>query len=139
MRICVVAVAAVLIAAGVAAGIPGAEDKSPKKPAEAEEKPAGVMKNKLLHSHRLLKSLAQEDFDALEDSAQKLQKIAREQWIKKPSPRYRAQLQVFWTTLAGIETGARAEDIEEATLAYMQMTLACVRCHKVIRREQKLK
>ena len=116
----------------------GAEEKSKKKLVE-EGRQTTIMKSKLLHSHRLLKSLAQEDFATLEDSAQKLSKIAKEQWIKNPSPKYRAQLQIFWTTLGGIESGARAGDIEEATLAYMQMTLSCVRCHKIIRREKRLK
>ena len=31
---------------------------------------------------------------------------------------------------------AQRKEIDEATLAYMQMTLSCVKCHKLIRREQ---
>lgn len=138
MRFRLPVLAAIVIVSGLVVGMTGAEEKLKKKPVE-EDRQATIMKNKLLHSHRLLKSLAQEDFAALEDSAQKLSKIAKEQWLKNPSPKYRAQLQIFWTTLGGIESGAKAGDIEEATLAYMQMTLSCVRCHKIIRREERLK
>ena len=116
-------------------GILGADEKSPENHKASD--PATVMKDKLHHTHALLTSLAQEDFAALQESSQKLQRVARQQWINNPSPEYRAQLQIFWTTLQGIESGAERKEIEDATLAYMQMTLACVKCHKIIRREQR--
>ncbi len=103
----------------------------------ATEDGGAVMKEKLRFSHQLLTSLAQEDYPQLEYAAQELRRIARQQWEENPSAEYRTQLQVFWTTLEGIEAGAQRKEIDEATLAYMQMTLSCVKCHKLIRREQR--
>ncbi len=116
-----------------------AGDDSPKNPSEKKKssaKPTRVMKDKLKFTHQLITGLAREDFKTLEENARALRRIAREQWIAEPTPEYRSQLQVFWTTLEGIEDGAKRKNIEEATLAYMQMTLSCVRCHKAIRRDR---
>lgn len=131
-------VVAVVVAGGMVAGISGAEEDSAKD-RKAPEQATSVMKDKLHHTYGLLTSLAQEDFPALQKNAQELQRIARKQWIDNPSPEYRAQLQIFWTTLQGIEDGAERKEIEEATLAYMQMTLSCVKCHKIVRRERRLR
>lgn len=128
----------VITAACLVAGLSGAGEDQPKTvPLNASDQSSDVMKDKLRFTHQLLTSLAREDFSTLEKNAQNLNRIARKQWMANPAPEYRAQLQVFWTTLEGIESAAHHKDIEEATLAYMQMTLSCVKCHKVIRRERR--
>ena len=114
-----------------------AEEKPESTPKKESDEESVVMKQKLRHTHALLTSLAREDFPGLENNAQDLRRIAHQQWEANPTPEYRAQLQVFWTILDAIETGAQRKDIEETTLAYMQMTLSCVKCHKVIRRERR--
>lgn len=125
----------VIVVGSFVMGILGADEKSPDDHNESD--PATLMEDKLRHTHALLTSLAQEDFSALQKSAQKLQRVARQQWTSNPSPEYRAQLQIFWTTLQGIESGAERKEVEESALAYMQMTLACVKCHKIVRRERR--
>ena len=106
-----------------------------RKSAEKKETDnAAVMADKLRYTQQLLTSLAKEDFPVLENSAQELRRVAHEQWQANSSPEYRTHLQTFWTTLDGIESGAQRKQIEEATLAYMQMTLTCIRCHKALRR-----
>ncbi|MBI1310623.1 hypothetical protein GC176_04880 [bacterium] len=116
-----------------------AQDPQPKdqpKQKAPKEDLSAVMKEKLRFAHQILTSLAREDYPQLEVAAQELGRIAREEWANEPTDEYRTQLQVFWTTLEGIESGAQRKQIDEATLAYMQMTLSCVKCHKLIRREQ---
>lgn len=115
------------------------KSESSVKGSTSEKESTKVMADKLRHTHELITSLAREDYKSLEKSAKSLGKTAHLQWVAEPSPEYRSQLQVFWTTLEGIESGARRKNIEEATLAYMQMTLSCVRCHRVIRQKRRLK
>lgn len=126
-----------ITAAGILTGLSGTgEDQPDVISKNGSDHSSGVMKDKLRFTHQLLTSLAREDFSTLEKNAKNLNRIARKQWIANPAPEYRVQLQIFWTTLEGIESAAHRKDIEEATLAYMQMTLSCVKCHKVIRRER---
>ena len=134
MRKSVIALACLIAVAGLLAV--RAQETPPTKKADPQRDMAVVMKEKLRYSHQLLTSLAREDYAQLEVAAQDLARIAREEWAGNPTEEYRTQLQVFWTTLEGIESGAQREEIDEATLAYMQMTLSCVKCHKLIRREQ---
>jgi cytochrome c556 len=134
MRKSVIALACLIAVAGLLAV--RAQETPPTKKADPQRDVAVVMKEKLRYSHQLLTSLAREDYAQLEVSAQELARIAREEWAGNPTEEYRTQLQVFWTTLEGIESGAQRKEIDEATLAYMQMTLSCVKCHKLIRREQ---
>jgi len=134
MKKSVIALACLIAVAGFLA-VRAQEAPPTKKPAPDQDA-AAVMKEKLRYSHELLTSLAREDYPRLEVAAQELARIAREEWASNPTDEYRTQLQVFWTTLEGIESGAQRKEIDEATLAYMQMTLSCVKCHKLIRREQ---
>lgn len=134
MKKSVIALACLIAVVGLLAV--RAQETPPKKNVTPEQDVSAVMEEKLRFSHKLLDSLAREDYPELEIAAQELRRIAREQWAANPSDEYKTQLQVFWTTLDGIESGAQRKEIDEATLAYMQMTLSCVKCHKLIRREQ---
>lgn len=100
--------------------------------AEAEaEKP--LMERKLEHSQAVLSALAREDFDALGANADALLALSEEEWISRDTPEYQAQLKDFWVVMEGIKTAADEENLDGATLGYMQMTLTCVRCHKYLR------
>lgn len=134
MKKSVIALACLIAVVGLLAV--RAQETPPKQKVTPEQDVSAVMEEKLRFSHKLLDSLAREDYPELEIAAQELRRIAREQWAANPSDEYKTQLQVFWTTLEGIESGAQRKEIDEATLAYMQMTLSCVKCHKLIRREQ---
>ena len=134
MKKSVIALACLIAVVGLLAV--RAQETPPTKKVTPEQDVSAVMEEKLRYSHKLLDSLAREDYPELEIAAQELRRIAREQWAANPSDEYKTQLQVFWTTLEGIESGAQRKEIDEATLAYMQMTLSCVKCHKLIRREQ---
>ncbi len=134
MKKSVIALACLIAVVGLLAV--RAQETPPTKKVTPEQDVSAVMEEKLRFSHKLLDSLAREDYPELEIAAQELRRIAREQWATNPSDEYKTQLQVFWTTLEGTESGAQRKEIDEATLAYMQMTLSCVKCHKLIRREQ---
>lgn len=93
-----------------------------------------LMERKLARAQNILSAIAREDYAKLAENADELRKLAEKQWIEKETPEYRAQLKDFWVVLEGIRASADEKDIDGATLAYMQMTLSCVRCHKYLRK-----
>lgn len=94
-----------------------------------------IMDHKLSHSQDILASLAKEDFASMAASAEELMDLTEEQWVVNETPEFRAHLKNFWVVLEGLKTSAESEDLDEATVAYMQMTLSCVKCHKYLRRK----
>lgn len=95
---------------------------------------AAQMRRKLELSQALLRSLALEDYRLMADSSEELLKLARQQWRAQETPEYRAQLKDFWMVLEGMQTAAADRNLDGATLAYVQLTLCCVKCHKSLRR-----
>jgi cytochrome c556 len=56
-----------------------------------------------------------------------------ERWVRAGMPEYRTQLQNFERANDQLIRHADAEQLDGAALAYVQLTLSCVDCHKVIR------
>ncbi len=99
----------------------------------AEEKGEFDMHDKLTHSQQILDGLVTEDFSKIQKGAKALNDIGRRKWTESESPEYRTQNQVFWFTAASLSTAAEQKNIDGATLAYTQLTLSCVNCHKIVR------
>lgn len=103
----------------------------------ADDKPgsaaAKIMEKKLQYSQAILAAVAKEDFAGMSTNADGLLELAKAQWLQKETPEYRAQLKDFWLVLDGLKTAADEKNGDGATLAYLQMTLSCVRCHKYLR------
>lgn len=94
---------------------------------------AKIMKKKLHLSHEVLSGVAQEDFQSISTNADELLKLAKFQWIKNETPEYRSQLKDFWLVIQELKTSADEKNSDGTTLAYIQMTLCCVKCHKYLR------
>lgn len=118
-----------VIVLGNHGGVNAVADDNP--PQSKPEK--SLMERKLEHAQGVLSALAREDFDALNKHADALLTLSEEQWISRETPEYRAQLKDFWVVLEGVKSAADEKNIDGATLAYVQMTLSCVRCHKYLR------
>lgn len=105
--------------------------------ATAEDKPASptakIMEQKLELSQAILAAIVKEDFAGMSTKADALLELAKTQWIRNETPEYRAQLKDFWLVLEGLKSAAEDKNADGATLAYVQMTLTCVRCHKYLR------
>lgn len=103
----------------------------------AEDKPAlstaKIMDKKLKLSQSILAAIVKEDFAGMSTNADALLDLAKTQWIHNETPEYRAQLKDFWLVLEGLKSAAEDKNADGATLAYVQMTLTCVRCHKYLR------
>ncbi|WP_145372268.1 hypothetical protein [Maioricimonas rarisocia] len=92
-----------------------------------------LMERKLVATQQILTSLTREDYAAMQSAADDLLELARQQWTTDESPRYRAHLKDFWITLEGVSEAAEEKKLDGATLAYVQMTISCVKCHKYLR------
>jgi hypothetical protein len=101
--------------------------------AEAEE-PSFWMKKKMEYSEKILAGLAKADFDAIEKNAMSMNGLSQiENWVRASSPGYKRELATFRSANKSLIRMAQDEDIDGATLAFMQLTQSCVQCHKLIR------
>ncbi len=92
-----------------------------------------VMKEKVEHTERLLRPLIAGEFAAIEWSADRLASLTYTEvasWQGRPDTRYLEQASAFVRAVQTLREGARARDIERATMGYTAMVSACVGCHK---------
>lgn len=92
------------------------------------------MEKKLEHSQAILRGLAMGDFQDVQYNASRLKVLNRvEGFVRRKNPDYRSHLNTFSRVIAEIERQAEKENIEGATLAFNQLTVSCVQCHKSLR------
>ena len=126
-RIVAIALAAALAAVG------HAQDKP--KPADPPKKQT-VMQRKLTHSQKLLEGLAMADYAKLGAAADELLMCAKEaSWRAANSDKFETHSNSFVKNLEAIKKAAKAKNADAAALAYVDMTLTCVKCHQQVREE----
>ena len=93
-----------------------------------------LMQSKLEHSKNILEGLTREDFGAISKGAKAMRGLtALEGWFRADTPRYKAQLNAFWLANDALIQAADEKNVDAATLAYTQLTISCVNCHKQVR------
>lgn len=105
---------------------------------EAEKPTSFWMAKKLEYSERVLSGLATEDFEMIRKNASAMQKLNRiEGFVRRRDTKdYRTQLQIFEYANSELIRSAEHKNVEGAALAFTQLTLSCVNCHKVIRQPE---
>lgn len=128
--VCLVACAAVSLLAGQA---PSQEKKKdPPKTAEAK-----LMAQKLQHAQTLLDGLTTNNFDKIGKSADELMLISKAaEFSALKTRQYELHTNSFREALMTISKKAKDKNLDGATLAYVDMTLTCVRCHQHTREER---
>jgi hypothetical protein len=115
---------------------PEASTESVSESAEDEQTTSVWMEKKLQHSQALLRGLAVADFADVRHNARRLKLLNRvEGFVRRRNPEYRAHLLNFSRVVAEIERQAVQENLEGATLAFNQLTVSCMECHKSLRAE----
>ena len=72
--------------------------------------------------------------DMIKDNAIELQTLSKSAEFKVlKTPQYELHANEFRRSLDDMLKGAKDRSIDAATLAYVDMTFACVRCHKHVR------
>lgn len=111
-----------------------------------EEKPAGrlrfsdkpglqeFMRRKLDLSQSVLEGLVTEDFDKIDKGAVALLVLSKaEEWQVSNDMLYRQHSNEFQRAIKQLEKGAKDKNIDGASLAFVQMTMNCIECHRFVR------
>jgi len=93
-----------------------------------------LMQRKLKQGQKVLEGLALNDFDVIAKSAEELIEVSKAaEWKVVKTPRYELYSNEFRRNAETMIQNAKAKNLDGATLAYVDMTLTCVKCHKHVR------
>lgn len=93
-----------------------------------------LMIDKLRNSQNLLQGIALGDFNKIMSSAEELIALSRTaEWFAYKTPRYELHSNSFQRAAEVIIEKAKAKNLDGVVLAYMDLTMSCVRCHQYIR------
>jgi hypothetical protein len=121
------------VVAAVLGGVGTADDKPKPK---ADPKKPTVMQRKLAHAQKVLEGLALNDFKAMDANAAELQQCAKEaSWMVVKTPKYETYSNDFVRQLEALRAAAKKKNTDAAALAYVEVTLTCVKCHQHVREE----
>jgi cytochrome c556 len=105
--------------------------------AQDEPKPpsrATFMRTKLMHAQKVLEGIAKEDYTEVAKSSQAISLLTlEEQWNVLTTEQYVRQSRAFREAADSLTDAAKAKNLDAASLAYVEMTLSCVKCHKLLR------
>jgi hypothetical protein len=97
---------------------------------------AGFMRAKLAHSQNVLEGLSLEDFDLIGKGAQELSLASQDSsWQVLQTEDYARQSAEFRRSCDTLRNAAREENLDGALLAWMEVTMKCVQCHRYVRDE----
>jgi cytochrome c556 len=101
------------------------------------EKESGVkeaMRKKVAYSQQVLVGITLEDYGLIANNAEKLVELSNKtNWYSRQVPEYELFLNEFRRSAEQLMEAAKRKNLDAASLAYVQMTLSCVSCHKFIR------
>jgi hypothetical protein len=126
------AVAGLVAAAGLALA---AADSLAQTAAPPEtDKVAVFMRAKLAHADHVLEGLAVADFELIERAAQELSLASLDSnWQVLQTEDYVRQSAEFRRSCDALKKAAQEKNLDGATLAWVDVTLKCVQCHKYVR------
>lgn len=116
------------------------ETKAAQTPDEKidDKNPSIWMKKKLDYSQNILAGITAEDFDKIADNARAMKGLGKfEAFVRSRNAAYTRQLQAFEDINDEIIRQADKDNVEGAALAFTQLTINCVNCHKVLRQHVK--
>jgi cytochrome c556 len=97
-------------------------------------KTAELMQKKLKASQKVLEGVAKNDFEAVETNANTLIDISQKaEFNSIKSADYEMFSNQFRRVAEGLTKNAKDKNADGVALAYVDMTLVCVKCHKYVR------
>lgn len=117
------------------------DEKKPAEKAAKEDKPGlkktvirAFMRKKLAASEKILEGLAVEDFDMIADGAKQLKATAgAAEFMAFNDPEYVEHADDFRRIINKLAVAAKEKRLDGATLAFLDITMSCVECHKHVR------
>jgi hypothetical protein len=129
MKRCLLALAAVIVSL---AGLSACFTRAQEQP--LAEKSEEWMKKKLELSQKILAGLARADFNTIGRNAEAMNFLGYlEKWTRADMPEYKRQVGFFEFANQELIRQAKDKNLEGATLAFNQLTVTCVDCHRIVR------
>jgi hypothetical protein len=92
------------------------------------------MRQKLEHSQKLLEGLTLENYSLVAEQARALKEISEDaRWRVSPNINYLRLSAEFRDLAQEVAEKAKQKNLDGATLAYVRMTVNCVKCHEYTR------
>lgn len=92
------------------------------------------MRPKLNYAQRILEGLTTENYGMIAENARALTKLSdAADWSVLPSLDYSTHSTEFRRLSSELTRAANKRNLDAATLAYVQLTMNCVDCHKHVR------
>ena len=102
--------------------------------AEKESAVKEAMRQKVAYSQQVLVGITLEDYRLIANNAHKLVELSNKtNWYSRQVPEYELLLNEFRRNAQELMEAGQQKNLDAASLAYVQMTLSCVSCHKFIR------
>ena len=128
--------AAVVAAAVVGVGLMTAAE--PPTDGPAPDRVAAFMRVKLSHSADVLEGLSLADYELIAKGAQELALVSQDaSWQVLQTEDYARRSVEFRRACDGLHRAAKEENLDAAVLAWMDVTMKCVQCHRYVRDEER--
>jgi cytochrome c556 len=103
--------------------------------ADKESDVKEAMRQKVTYSQQVLVGITLEDYGLIAKNAGKLVELSNKtNWYSRQVPEYELFLNEFRRNAQHLTEAGQQKNLDAASLAYVQMTLSCVSCHKFIRK-----
>jgi len=108
------------------------------KKKDRDEVLAEMMQKKLKNAHLVLDGVAVGDFKKIGNAGEELIRLAKsETWQLILSPHYERHSADFIRATESLVKKAQEKNMDGTALAYVEMTLSCVRCHQYVREHRR--
>jgi hypothetical protein len=93
-----------------------------------------VMRFKLHYAEGVLEGITTENHALIATNAQKLKALSQQaDWQLRQTEQYQHFTREFARTTEALARAAEKQNVDAATVAYFQMTVSCVNCHRYLR------
>ena len=111
----------------------GSRGEEPK----SDKDKVGLMRKKLEYSQKVLEGITTQDFKMILANAEELIAISKEtEWKVVKTTKYEVHSNDFRREAEDLIKAAKEKNVDAAALAYVDLTLTCVKCHKHVREER---
>ena len=101
---------------------------------EEPNKVRDFMRVKLSYSQKVLEGLTTEDFDLIAKNSQAMSLLSQAtNWQMLTTAEYLQQSQDFRHTADALTEAAMKKNLDGAALAFVELTMKCINCHKYVR------
>jgi len=119
-----------LTLASLFAGTKPTDTQAEKKSAVKE-----AMRQKVAYSQQVLVGITLADYGLIANNAEKLVELSNKtNWYSRQVPEYELFLNEFRRNAQELMKAGQQNNVDAASLAYVQMIMSCVSCHKFIRK-----